>query len=362
MNFEWTGRDDGEGRDYLRIYKLIKPLPIIKANQLNPEVKLELDQVNDLPAIALLGIETDEGVKRNRGRSGAVAGPDYIRSQLANIAVHSPFPLFDAGNLSCEGNDLEALQNKQIQIVSALINAQYFPIILGGGHEIAYGNFIGLYESRSAQEGCNYGTDPQHQISHQHTPKIGIINFDAHFDLRLFDPCKPDPHSVDLHKQATASSGTPFYQIAKYLEQQNAPFHYLCLGISENSNTTALFKTADSLQVQYFFDSQLQQHNFEQVFEVVDNFMAQIDSLYITIDLDVFPYHTAPGVSAPAVMGIPLIVVETILSYLFQHFSNKIKLVDIAEINPNFDIDNHTSKLAAYLVTALTKLRLKFNN
>ncbi|MDU6100327.1 MAG: arginase family protein, partial [Acinetobacter sp.] len=63
---------------------------------------------------------------------------------------------------------------------------------------------------------------------------------------------------------------------------------------------------------------------------------------------DVFAAAVAPGVSAPAVKGIDLATFEAI----FKHIqgTGKIKLLDIAECNPKFDLDNRTAKLAAYIV------------
>ena len=96
------------------------------------------------PGIALLGVASDEGVKRNRGRIGASAGPDAIRRILANQAYHLKYPTYDAGNLHCEQNDLEALQGEQATLVQQLLDQNHFPLLLGGGHEIAFGSFLGL--------------------------------------------------------------------------------------------------------------------------------------------------------------------------------------------------------------------------
>ena len=71
-------------------------------------------------------------------------------------------------------------------------DAGQFPVVLGGGHEVAFGTYLGLARiSRSAHPG----------------DRIGILNLDAHFDLR------PGP---------VPSSGTPFRQIAEH-EHGRAP-------------------------------------------------------------------------------------------------------------------------------------------
>ncbi len=113
----WTGRIDKDGEDKSRLWhQCIRPLTENKGE----------------PGIALLGICSDEGVKRNKGRAGAAEGPDIIRKSLANLPFHLDRPLYDAGNLCCDGNHLEQLQQEQAVIVSKLLAQGHFPLLLGG--------------------------------------------------------------------------------------------------------------------------------------------------------------------------------------------------------------------------------------
>ena len=65
-------------------------------------------------------------------------------------------------------------------------------------------------------------------------------------------------------------------------------------------------------------------------------------------DIDVFSASIAPGVSAPAVKGIDLSVFDPLLEAIKK--TGKIKVFDVAECNPRFDLDNRTAKLAAYII------------
>lgn len=347
MALIWQGRQDGEGVLHHRWHHQIRVLS--DSNRLT-----ELEN-----AVVLLGVESDEGVRRNQGRVGAASGPSAIRKQLANLALHNSFTLYDAGDIHCQAGDLERLQTEQANKISQIIEAEGFVIVLGGGHEIAYGSFMGMYYGLMSRLNIKNRTNrtipegqEQNSLLHSSEPanecpkkvKVGILNFDAHFDLR---------------QQVIATSGSPFYQISKLLEKNNSDFHYGCIGINENSNTAILFETARQLGVSYLQDNDLQILDKKMLASWLDDFLSRFDHLYISIDLDVFSYTQAPGVSAPAVCGVPLYVIEWILGYVFS--SGKVRIADIAELNPTFDIDNHTGKLAAYLVTVLTKLRFKSN-
>ncbi len=189
---------------------------------------------------------------------------------------------------------------------------------MGGGHEVAFGSFSGLF---------------QYLQKHEPEKNIGIINFDAHFDLR---------------EAEQASSGTPFLQAAQLSEQNSKPFHYLCIGVAKHANTKVLFETADRLKCEYIYDRDVHIIHIESLLKKVNHFIEQVDCLYITIDLDVFSSSIAPGVSAPAVKGIDLTVFDPILQLIKR--SGKIKVLDIAECNPKFDLDHKTAKLAAYII------------
>ncbi|MGR5488749.1 arginase family protein, partial [Vibrio alfacsensis] len=77
-------------------------------------------------------------------------------------------------------------------------------------------------------------------------------------------------------------------------------------------------------------------------------FIASVDYLYLTIDLDVFNAALAPGVSAPAAIGLSIEHFYPFFNAILQH-NNKLLMADIAEENPTHDIDNRTAKLAARL-------------
>jgi formiminoglutamase len=83
----------------------------------------------------------------------------------------------------------------------------------------------------------------------------------------------------------------------------------------------------------------------------VADFLEQVDVLYLTIDLDVLPASVAPGVSAPAGYGVPLPVISAACKQVAA--SGKLVHIDVAELNPAFDLDSGTAKVAARLVNTL---------
>lgn len=297
--FHWQGRHDSEdGRAGIRWHQAV-------------------NNSGTTAGTSLVGFACDLGVKQNKGRPGADKGPNHLRSALSNLAWHGSSPLKDVGNIQAE-TSLDKAQTRYAKKITEQLQQNHLVIGLGGGHEIAWGSFQGLA-----------GYVPERK-------RIGIINFDAHFDLR-----KPSPN---------ASSGTPFRQIAEYSAAHGKVFNYSCLGIARPSNTRALFDYAQQVNTRYLLDHQCDEAQTKQLLEP---FLQEIDVLYLTVCLDVFNGSVAPGVSSPAAFGISIEYVINILHWLAQcqqiHDYNWC-LADVAELNPVFDVDNRTARLAARLI------------
>lgn len=264
---------------------------------------------------ALVGYACDEGVRRNHGRVGAKDAPDSIRRQLASIAWHHHSEVIDVGDAVCENENMEQCQTTLKGIVHHLLVCSITPIILGGGHDVAYGHFMGI-ESFLGKD-----------------KRIGIINFDAHFDLRPMT--------------TTGNSGTPFYQIL----HRNNNAKYFPIGIQRQSNTSELFRIAKELQVEFVLRDDCKKNNSKNLLDLIQSFLGGIDHLIISIDLDAFSSSFAPGVSAPSPLGIEPWFVLEIMKALKA--SDKIISWEISECNPRFDIDGCTARLAARLIDAI---------
>jgi formiminoglutamase len=77
--------------------------------------------------------------------------------------------------------------------------------------------------------------------------------------------------------------------------------------------------------------------------------------VHLSIDLDVLPAGAAPGVSAPAAYGVPMEVVEHVCARVAA--SGKLAVCDVAELNPDLDVDNRTARAGARLVHRILTTR-----
>jgi formiminoglutamase len=313
----WSGRVDAiDGERGRRWHQVVQP--IADATR---------------PGIALIGFASDAGVSRNHGRPGASDGPSTFRRALANLAWHGgeAARLYDAGDLACDGDALEAAQAAYSERLAELLRAGHFPVGLGGGHEIAWAAYQGIERALAG--------DPRLE-------RLGIVNFDAHLDLR-----RPDV-------PGRGTSGTPFLQIAEARAATGLEFRYLCLGLSEAANTPALLERARQLGVEVVRDVEV---GSLAVADKLARFVAASSAVYLSFCLDVLPASVAPGVSAPAGLGVELHRAIDLLREILRLCGHggpdsKLLLADVAEFNPHYDPDGRTVRTAARIVYELASI------
>jgi formiminoglutamase len=296
----WQGRIDASQSEYF--HQIVRPIDLSHA----------IPKVNR--KIALLGFASDAGVVRNQGRKGAADGPRFLKAALAKLPVQCAVELYDAGEIECRGDALETAQTALFEGVAKLLSAGYFPLLLGGGHETAWGHYQGIYQ--------HYKT------------AIPILNFDAHFDLRADEK---------------RTSGTSFYQIAKLSEKQGEPFDYSCIGIQKYGNTRALFERAKQLGVSSLLAEEIHILGEERVSDFTRKFLERIERGYLTFCLDVLSSAFAPGVSAPQPLGLTPWQLLPSLKLLAS--SGKLVGFDLVEYAPGFDEDGRTAKLGALMLS-----------
>ncbi len=313
----WTGRiDAADGEAGHRWHQVVRPVAAA-----------------DGPGVALLGFACDAGVRRNLGRPGASEGPRELRRSLASLAWHGEGDarLYDAGDVACAGDALETAQVEYAERVAGLLRAGHFPIGLGGGHEIAWAAYHGV--ERALER-------------HPRLERLGIVNFDAHLDLR-----RPE-------LPGRGTSGTPFLQIAEARRAAGHEFRYLCVGASEAANTRALLDRAGALGVEIVRDVDVERPDTE---ARLRRFVEESSAVYLTFCLDALPASVAPGVSAPSALGIApqsaIRLLRTVLEACGHGTpSGKLLLADVAELNPAHDRGGRTARTAARVVYELAGL------
>jgi formiminoglutamase len=93
--------------------------------------------------IAIFGVREERGSQNN---PGTASGPDEIRKKLYNLKRgNGQYRIVDLGNLNT-GHDLDETYVRISEVCRMLLENNVLPIILGGSHDLDYGQYNG-YET-----------------------------------------------------------------------------------------------------------------------------------------------------------------------------------------------------------------------
>jgi len=295
----------------------------------NEELFFKRDDVNDVRLgkivffneenykasdIVILGCPQDEGVKRNKGREGARLAPDAIRQQfykLSNFGVSAK--IFDLGNTKIQPT-LEDTHEVHRRIVSEILRDGKRLIILGGGNDLSYADGSAVAEVFGAENWI-------------------AINVDAHFDVRA---------------DAIRNSGTPYRQLLE--ENFLLPDYFYEIAYQPQYASPVYFRYLQNLDVNLVSLEQLRAKDStaSQMRDLIrQKFIHHSASLniFFGFDLDAVRASDAPGTSAPSPVGLTAEEFCNLVKFAAGLINTKI--IEFTEVNPNFDIDNRTTKLVA---------------
>jgi formiminoglutamase len=265
--------------------------------------------------VVLLGCPQDEGVRRNRGRSGAAQAPGEIRLAFYRYAVsdeHAGLRLFDAGDIRVRAS-LEETHDALHTVVRAVLTDGKKVVILGGGNDISYPDCSALaavYE------------------------RVLALNIDRHLDVRADSP---------------RNSGTPYRQLIEEGHIPGAALHEI--GVNSFANSRSYLRWAEQQGVHVHLLGDVRAAGVGPTVRAIVE-ADDADAIFFGFDLDVVGAAEAPGVSDPSPMGLSAREVCEIADVAAA--DPRTRVIEIAEVCPPHDVGSVTSKLAAnILVRAL---------
>lgn len=96
--------------------------------------------------------------------------------------------------------------------------------------------------------------------------------------------------------------------------------------------------------IPHFLATDIARDGMTPVLQAVEQLLAKTDALYISLDVDVWDPSFARGTGTPAPGGLSIAQVRTLLQELLMH--EKVRFVEVTEINPLLDRDNQTALFA----------------
>ncbi|MBD2767703.1 formimidoylglutamase [Hymenobacter sp. BT664] len=273
--------------------------------------------------VCLVGLPLDFGTVLEGGRAGAVGAPDAIRRELRRY--HKTYNLehdvrldhlriADAGNLDLRHPDHGRNHDQIREQLGQLLRRYPRVVVLGGSHDGTYSTVRGLVEASGGQP-------------------VGGINLDAHADVKD----KPE-----------ISSGTPFGKLLR--EGWVAGPRFTEIGLHSNLNTLEDIEFLHEQAAHIVPLAHVQQDGLALYLSRALSRATAAGPAFVSFDLDGCAEAYAPAVSAPSADGLtPRQAVE---AAFLTGKNESVCLFEVVELNPVFDRDNQTARLAATLIAA----------
>ncbi len=278
--------------------------------RLGEKVSFKTEDYHD-SAIVILGSPQDEGVIRNKGREGARYAPDKIREAFYKLSLSKKIEslkIFDIGNIKIE-NNLEEIHEKQEEVIYQLLKENKKIIILGGGNDISYPDCKALSRLNN---------------------NLLAFNIDSHFDVR---------------SDKTRNSGTSYRMLLD--ENLVKPKNFYEIGIKQFSSSIVHKNYVLTKGSHIFYYDEIKNKRIKKLLKEI--LMKKKNKLlFWGFDMDAVNASDAPGVSAPNPAGLS--IDEALLISEIAAHDKRTKIFEISEVNPKFDLDNKTSKLAAVMI------------
>ncbi len=312
------------------------------------QVNIEKGLQNSDVKFVLLGLPEDIGVRANYGRGGThtawqpaltnllnMQSNDYLSGKELLILGHIDFDdLMEKANKTDNTNEkgIDELRNlvseiddRVISVIKLIVSSGKIPIVVGGGHNNAYGNLKGAAQGLAAVQKIK-------------SAKINCINCDAHSDFRSLEG---------------RHSGNGF----SYAYEEGFLNKYSVVGLHQSYTSEFVFDKLKkySDRIRFFLFEDIILHEQLSFREAVENATDFIREAYYGIELDIDAIQNAPS-SAKSSSGISANHARQYVTWAAAN--SHVAYLHIAEAAPilsHIKTDNKTGKLIAYLITDFIK-------
>ena len=275
----------------------------------NIETFIGCDATFDDASIVVFGAPFDSTTSF---RPGARFGSSAMRHESFGLETYSPYQdadltdykVFDAGDLElCFGSSEDALKDIY-NLEKEIIEVGKLPVMLGGEHLVTLGAFKAVYENN---------------------PKVHIIHFDAHTDLR------------DDYLGAKLSHACVMRRCYEYVG--DAKIHQFCIRSGEKDEFEFAKQHTD-----------LHKFNFDGLKDTVELLVKTNTPVYFSIDLDCLDPSIFPGTGTPEAGGVTF---TELLEAIILVGKCNIVGADVNELAPMLDASGASTATACKVLREL---------
>ncbi len=288
-------------------------------------------------AIDIIGAPSTFGQRK----LGVDLGPTAIRyAGLISRLKQLDLDVYDKGDIKVPAVNIEKFHSEQKGLrnydeiidvnqklnkeVSASIENNRFPLVLGGDHSIAVGSVSAISK---------------------HYNNLGVIWYDAHGDLNIPE----ESPSGNIHGMPLRIlTGEGHKELLELNSNVIKPENIVLIGMRGLDKGERQFIKDHNIKT--FTMSDIDKLGIKEVIENTIEYLKSrnVDGVHLSLDVDALDPLETPGTGTRVLGGLSYRESHFALELLHQ--SHLISSMDLVEVNPLIDSNNHTAEQAVSLV------------
>ncbi|HDE4633970.1 TPA: arginase [Staphylococcus aureus] len=288
-------------------------------------------------AIDIIGAPSTFGQRK----LGVDLGPTAIRyAGLISRLKQLDLDVYDKGDIKVPVVNIEKFHSEQKGLrnydeiidvnqklnkeVSASIENNRFPLVLGGDHSIAVGSVSAISK---------------------HYNNLGVIWYDAHGDLNIHEE-SPSGNIHGMPLRILTGEGPK--ELLELNSNVIKPENIVLIGMRDLDKGERQFIKDHNIKT--FTMSDIDKLGIKEVIENTIEYLKSrnVDGVHLSLDVDALDPLETPGTGTRVLGGLSYRESHFALELLHQ--SHLISSMDLVEVNPLIDSNNHTAEQAVSLV------------
>ncbi|HEB2376435.1 TPA: arginase [Staphylococcus aureus] len=288
-------------------------------------------------AIDIIGAPSTFGQRK----LGVDLGPTAIRyAGLISRLKQLDLDIYDKGDIKVPAVNIEKFHSEQKGLrnydeiidvnqklnkeVSASIQNNRFPLVLGGDHSIAVGSVSAISK---------------------HYNNLGVIWYDAHGDLNIPEE-SPSGNIHGMPLRILTGEGPK--ELLELNSNVIKPENIVLIGMRDLDKGERQFIKDHNIKT--FTMSDIDKLGIKEVIENTIEYLKSrnVDGVHLSLDVDALDPLETPGTGTRVLGGLSYRESHFALELLHQ--SHLISSMDLVEVNPLIDSNNHTAEQAVSLV------------
>jgi arginase len=282
--------------------------------------------------IHIIGVPSDLGASKR----GSDMGPNAIRyAGLEERLRELGHTVVDEGNLPVPLRETPPFSNPKLKNLESILTvcetlatrvehvyaAGGFPLIIGGDHSLTLGSATGAARARGS---------------------IGVLWVDAHGDFNT-DETSPSGNIHGMPLAALVGRGDKRLVELGDFSPKVDPAHIAIIGAHDiDATERALLRQAC---IHVFTMKEIDREGMRAIMaQALEITASGTNGLHVSFDMDAVDPNIAPGVGTRVTGGLTYREAHLLMELIYD--SGKMTSLDLVEVNPILDHENHTANLA----------------